>query len=111
MAAVAQAFSQWIGSGMTRDYRAFQDWSRVVLAQSWATVRGTMVRGPDGQSESWLQVYADRPLWGTSWAGLARCCRSFNSLYATSRSWRQPSCSTWGRCDSMTGSCDGSFRQ
>ena len=48
MAAVAQAFSQWIESWMTRDYPAFRERSRVVSAQSWATVRGTMVRGPDG---------------------------------------------------------------
>ena len=59
MAAVAQAFSQWIGSWMARDFPAFREWSCVVSAQSWAMVRGTMVRGPDGQSDPWLQVYAD----------------------------------------------------
>ena len=32
----------------------FREWSRVVSAQSWAMVRGTMVRGPDGQSDPWL---------------------------------------------------------
>ena len=62
MAAVAQAFSQWIGSWLTRDYPAFRGWSRVVSAQSWAIMRGTMVRGPDGQSDTWLQVYADHPV-------------------------------------------------
>ena len=36
----------------------------MVSAQSWATVRGTMVRGPDGQSESWLQVYTSHPAVG-----------------------------------------------
>ena len=59
MAAVAQAFSQWIRSWMVRDFPAFREWSRVVSAQSWAMVRGIVVRGPDGQSDPWLQVYAD----------------------------------------------------
>ena len=61
MAAVAQAFSQWIESWMTRDYPAFWERSRMVSAQSWATVCGTMVRGLDGHSDPWLQVYADHP--------------------------------------------------
>ena len=64
MAAVAQAFSQWIGSWVARDIPAFREWSRVVSAQSWATVRGTMVRGPDAQSDSWLQVYTNHPAVG-----------------------------------------------
>ena len=64
MAAVAQAFSQWIESWMTRDYPAFQEPSRMMSAQSWATVRGTMVRGPEGQSDPWLQVFADHPAVG-----------------------------------------------
>ena len=49
---------------MARDLPAFREWSRVVSAQSWATVSGTMVRGPDGQSDPWLQVYADHPAVG-----------------------------------------------
>ena len=64
MAAVAQAFSQWIESWMTQDYPAFRERSRMVSAHSWSTVRGTMVRGPDGQSEPWLQVFADHPAVG-----------------------------------------------
>ena len=64
MAAVAQACSQWVGSWMARDYPTFREWSRVVSAQSWAMVRGTMVRGPDGHSDPWLQVYADHPAVG-----------------------------------------------
>ena len=64
MAAVAQAFSQWIGSWMTGDYAAFREWSRVVSSQSWAMVRGTMVRGHDSQSDPWPQVYADHPAVG-----------------------------------------------
>ena len=64
MAAVLQAFSRWIGSWMTRYYPAFRAWCRVVSAWSWAMVRGTMVRGPDGQSHSSLQVYADHPAVG-----------------------------------------------
>ena len=64
MAAVAQAFSQWIGSWVARDIPAFRECSRVVSAQSWATVRGTMVRGPDGQNDSWLQVYTNHPAVG-----------------------------------------------
>ena len=44
MAAVAQAFSQWIGSRVARDITTFREWSRVVSTQSWAVVRGTLVR-------------------------------------------------------------------
>ena len=64
MAAVAQAFSHWIGSWMARDFPALREWSRLVSAQSWAMVGGTMVRGPDRQSDPWLQVYADHPAVG-----------------------------------------------
>ena len=62
MAAVAQAPSQWIESWVTRDYPAFRERSRMVSAQSWATAHGTMVRGPDGQSDPWL--YVDHPAVG-----------------------------------------------
>ena len=61
MAALAQAFSQWIGCWMARDFVAFREWCRVVSAQSWAMLSGTLVRGPDGQSDPWLQVYTDHP--------------------------------------------------
>ena len=88
MAAVAQAFSQRIGSWVARDTPAFREWSRVVSAQSWATVRGTMVRGPDGQNDSWLQVYTNHPAVGNVRGSLARCCQSFSSLCAVSQSWR-----------------------
>ena len=64
MAAVAQAFDRWIGSWVARDVTAFREWSRVVSAQSWAQVRGTKVRSPDGQSDPWLQVYANHPAVG-----------------------------------------------
>ena len=36
----------------------------MVSAQSWATVRGTMVRSPDGRSETWLQVFTNHPVVG-----------------------------------------------
>ena len=64
MAAVAQAFNRWIGSWVARDITAFREWSRVVSAQSWALVRGTMVRSPGGQSDPWLGVYANHPAVG-----------------------------------------------
>ena len=64
MVAVAQAFSQWIGSWVARDITAFREWSRLVSAQLWALVCGTMVRSPDGQSDPWLQVYANHPAVG-----------------------------------------------
>ena len=64
MAAVAQDFSQWIGSWLAQDIATFREWSRVVSAQSWAQVRGTMVRSPDGKSDPWLQVYANHPAVG-----------------------------------------------
>ena len=69
MAAVAQAFGQWIGSWMARDFPAFRGWSCVVSTQSWATVRGTLVRGPGGQSDPWLQLYADHPALGNVLGG------------------------------------------
>ena len=62
---MAQAFSQWIGSWAARDFTAFRERPRVVSAQSWALVRGTMVRSPDGQSDPWLQLYANHPAVGT----------------------------------------------
>ena len=64
MAAVAQAFSQLIGSWVARDIPAFREWSRVVSAQSWATARGTVVKDPDGQNDFWLQVYTNYPAVG-----------------------------------------------
>ena len=64
MAAVAQALSQWIGSWVARVILVFREWSRVVSAQSWAKVRGTMVRDPDGQSDPWLHVYSNHPAVG-----------------------------------------------
>ena len=57
MAAVAQAFSQWMDSWVVQDYPALRERSRMVSAQSRATVRGSMVRSPDGRSEPWLQVF------------------------------------------------------
>ena len=64
MAAAAQAFSQRIESWVVQDYPAFRERSGMVFAQSWATVHGTMVRGPDDQSEPWLQVFAHHPAVG-----------------------------------------------
>ena len=65
MAAVAQAFRQWSESWMIQDHPAFRERSRMVSAQSWTTVRGTMVQSPDGGSEPWLQVFADHPAVGS----------------------------------------------
>ena len=66
MAAVAQAFSE---SWVVQDYPVFRERSRMVSAQSWATVRGTMVRSRDGRSQPWLQVFTDHPAVGnvTGW--------------------------------------------
>ena len=58
MAAVAQAFSSWVESWILQDYPAFREGSRMVSAETWATIRGTMVRGSDRQSEPSLQVLA-----------------------------------------------------
>ena len=59
MAVVAKAFSQWIESSMIHDRPAFRERSRVVSAQPWTTVRGTVVRSHAGRSEPWLQVFAN----------------------------------------------------
>ena len=64
MAAAAQAFSQWIESWVAQDYPTFWERSRMVSAQSCATIRGTMVRDSDGQGEPWLQVFANHPAVG-----------------------------------------------
>ena len=64
MAAVAQAFSQWIEFSMPRDYSMFRKRPRTVSAQSWATIRCTMVLGSDRQGEPWLQVFAIHPAVG-----------------------------------------------
>ena len=111
MAAVAQAFSQWIESWMVRDYPAFRERSRMVSAQSWATVRGTMVRGPNGRVNRGSRCSQTIRLLETSWAGLVRCYRSSSNLCATSQFWQWPLCSTWGRCGCMTGSCGESSRR
>ena len=65
MAVVAQAFSQWIESWMVQDYPAFRERPRMVSAQSWATLRGTMVLSPDGRCDPWLQVFTDHPAAGS----------------------------------------------
>ena len=69
MAAVAHALGQCIKSWMAQDYPAFRERCRMVLAQSWATIRGTMVRGSGGQRDPWLQVFASHPAVGniTGW--------------------------------------------
>ena len=111
MAAVAQAFDQWIGSWVARDITAFREWSRVVSAQSWAQVRGTKVRSPDGQSDPWLQVYANHPAVGNvmGWP------REVLPVL------QQPLCSLpvlavavvldVGCCGCMTGSCDEPYQR
>ena len=64
MAAAAQAFSQWIESWAAQDFPAFWERSRTVSAQSWATIRGTVVRDPNGRGEPWLKVFAGHPAVG-----------------------------------------------
>ena len=65
MSAVAQVFSQWIGSWMARDFPAYREWSGMVSAQSRPLVTGTLMRGPDSQSDPWLQAYAEHPAVGS----------------------------------------------
>ena len=56
---------------MTRDYGAFRARSREVSTQSWATIRGTMVRDSDGHNEPWIKVYVGLPAVGCvmGWLG------------------------------------------
>ena len=58
MAAAAHTFSQWIESSVAQAFPAFRERSCTVSAQSWATIRGTMVRDRDGRGEPWLKVFA-----------------------------------------------------
>ena len=64
MAAAAQAFSHWIESWVAQEFPAFRERSHTVSAQCWATIYGTMVRGPDGRGEPWPQVSASHPAVG-----------------------------------------------
>ena len=57
MAAAAQALSAWLQSWVTEDFAAFRARSTEVSAQSWASIRGTMVRDSDGHNEPWLKVF------------------------------------------------------
>ena len=65
MAAVAQAFTRWIESWVAQDFPTFRARSREVSAQSWATIRGTMVCNPDGHDEPWLKVFVGHPATGS----------------------------------------------
>ena len=64
MAAAAQAFSQWIEYWVSQDFPTFRARSREVSTQSWATIRGTMVRDSDGHGEPWLKVFVGHPAVG-----------------------------------------------
>ena len=64
MAAAAQAFGQWIESWVAQDYGTFRERSRTVSAQSWAKIRGTVVRDSDGDGEPWLQMFPNYPAIG-----------------------------------------------
>ena len=57
MAAAAQAFSKWIEYWVAQDFPTFRAQTREVSAQSWATIRGTMVRDSDDHDETWLKVF------------------------------------------------------
>ena len=59
MAAEAQAFSKWIESWVAQDFATFRARSREVSAQSWATIRGTLV--PHGHDQPWLKVFVSHP--------------------------------------------------
>ena len=61
MATVAQAFGQWFESSVVQDYPTFLKRTSTVSAQSWVTIRGTMVRSSDSQGEPWLEVFANHP--------------------------------------------------
>ena len=65
MAAAAQTFSQWIESWVAQDFPTFRGRSREVSAQSWATIRGTMVRDSAGHDKPWLKVFAGHPAIGS----------------------------------------------
>ena len=109
MAAVAQAFNLWISSMVARDITTFREWSGVVSAQSWALVRGTNVRSPGGQSDPWLQVYANHLAVGNvmGWPrDVLPVLQQPLYLCAVSQSWQWLSYLTSVRCGCMTGSCD-----
>ena len=57
MAAAAQTFSPWIESSVAQGFRTFRARSREVSAQSWAIIRGTMVRDSHGHNEPWRKVF------------------------------------------------------
>ena len=104
MAFAALAFSAWLESWMSRDYSTFRARPREVSAQSWATIRGTMVRDSDGIDALWLKVYVGHPAVGCvmGWAGSVLQVfqqplymlptPAIYAIYAPYRSWRWPWC-------------------
>ena len=65
MAAAAQAFNAWLESWVAHDFPTFRARSREVSAQSWATIRSTMVCDLDGHDEPWLKVFVRHPAVGS----------------------------------------------
>ena len=65
MAAAAQTFGQWIESWVAQGFPTFRVRSHEVSAQSWATIRGTMVRDSDGHDVPWLKVFVGHPAVGS----------------------------------------------
>ena len=104
MATAAQAFSPWLESWVARDFAVLCARSRQVSAQSWATVRGTMVRDSDDCDEPWLKVFVGLLAAASVFrAGRVVCCRSADSCCALFRSWPWPQCWSWGNCRCMIG--------
>ena len=61
IAGAAQAFSKWIESSVGQDFATPRARSRESSAQSRTTIRGTMVRNPDGHDEPWLKMFVSHP--------------------------------------------------
>ena len=65
MATAAQAFSAWIESWVAQYFATFRARFREVSVQSCATIRGAMVRNPEGHNQPWLKVFVARPAVGS----------------------------------------------
>ena len=73
-------------------------------AQSWATIRGTMVRDPDGRDEPWLKVFASLPAVGNIMGCPGEVLAVFEPPLCPLPVLAVAPCWTWGHCGCMTSS-------
>ena len=83
----------------------------MVSAQSWATVRGTMVRSPAGRGEPWVQVFTDHPAVGSVMGWPREVLLVLQQPLCNLPPLAVATMLDVGACGCMTGSCGGSFQR